>query len=216
MTTAILAVQGAFAEHAAMLERLGEPCVLLRQAADLAQDFERLVLPGGESTTQAKFLFEQGMLEPLRQRIEAGMPTLATCAGLILLARELEGDDPPAHKRFATLPARVRRNAYGRQLGSFRAQLRLEEPTVDQADGGANDETAALHAQCLPSQPRGIPATFIRAPQIVSFKSDVHVLAKHENTPVAVRYHNQIACAFHPELDESTVIHEMFLNLTTH
>lgn len=171
-----------------MLSRLGEKTVLLRQAADLERDFDRLVLPGGESTTQAKLLYEQGMLDPLRERIAAGMPVLATCAGLILLAAELEGDDPPAHKRAATFPARVRRNAYGRQLGSFHANIPFK---------GLGD----------------VPATFIRAPQIVELGNGAEELARVDDAVVAARSKNQIVCAFHPELDENTAIHDMFLAL---
>ena len=110
---AVLAVQGAFAEHERMLEGLGCECVELRQAADLERDFDGLVLPGGESTTQGKLLDELGMLEGLRDRIAGGLPTLATCAGLILLARRLDAHDD-------------RGTAYGRQLGSFRTTATVE------------------------------------------------------------------------------------------
>ena len=117
MACAVLAVQGAFIEHEQRLHELGEDCVELRQAADLARPFDRLVLPGGESTVQGKLLEELGMLEGLRARIEDGMPTLATCAGLILLARNLAARDdrgtprlgPPAGK--LPCPDRMRRHA---------------------------------------------------------------------------------------------------------
>ena len=121
-TVAVLAVQGAFVEHEARLSELGARCIELRQAADLKQDFDRLVLPGGESTVQGKLLAELGMLEDLRARIADGMPVLGTCAGLILLARDLATHDDKGTPRLATMDVLVERNAYGRQLGSFRTK----------------------------------------------------------------------------------------------
>lgn len=139
-TVAVLAVQGAFAEHEARLSELGARCIELRQAADLKQDFDRLVLPGGESTVQGKLLDELGMLEELRTHIVEGMPVLGTCAGLILLARDLAAHDDKGTPRLATMNVLVERNAYGRQLGSFR--------TKGQVDGIDGE----------------VPLTFIRAP----------------------------------------------------
>lgn len=188
-TVAVLAVQGAFIEHERRLEELGCRCVELRQQADLRQPFDRLVLPGGESTAQAKLLHELGMFEALRAHIASGMPVLATCAGLILLAAIIEGSEG-AH--FGTLPVTVRRNAYGRQLGSFTAR----SPWL--LDG--------------PEAP-ALPMTFIRAPRIVQADPAVEVLTRVDDTPAAVRYGNQIACAFHPELDGDLRIHRMFVGL---
>lgn len=188
MATAVLAVQGAFAEHEARLAELGETCVELRQASDLRQRFDRLVLPGGESTTQGKLLAELGMLEPLRERIEDGMPVLATCAGLILLARHLDAHDDRDTPRIATLDVLVRRNAYGRQLGSFRTSLEL-------AGMGT------------------VPATFIRAPFVMETGRSVETLATCDGNVVAVQQGNQLALAFHPELDEDPRIHQLFLDL---
>lgn len=108
-TTAILAVQGAFAEHERMLDRLGVNWFELRQASDLERPFDRLILPGGESTTQGKLLDELGMLEPLRRRIEEGMPTLGTCAGMILLAKTLAAHDDKGTPRLATMNVEVER-----------------------------------------------------------------------------------------------------------
>ena len=187
-TTAVLAVQGAFAEHERMLARLGEKCVELRQAADLEQPFDRLVLPGGESTVQGKLLDELGMLEPLRQRIREGMPVLATCAGLILLAARLDAHDDRGTPRLGTLDVLVQRNAYGRQLGSFRTQGEL---------AGVGQ----------------VPMTFIRAPYVMEAGPAVETLAQVDSRIVAVRQESQLALAFHPELDESTLIHEAFLAL---
>lgn len=188
MTTAILAVQGAFIEHQRVLEQLGESCALLRGPDDLQHDFDRLVLPGGESTVQGKLLAEQDMLEPLRQRVIAGLPVLATCAGLILLAEQVEDEGAHPIPRFGTLPARVRRNAYGRQLGSF-------QTTVDFTGLGL------------------VAATFIRAPQVVEVGEGVEVLASHDGVPVAVRCGSQLACSFHPELGFDTRVHKLFLAL---
>lgn len=188
----VLAVQGAFIEHEQRLEALGAQCVELRQASDLEKPFDRLVLPGGESTAQAKMVHELGMFETLRARITAGMPVLATCAGLILLAEKLE-NDPAVH--FGTLPVTVRRNAYGRQLGSFHAE------------GMLLDETGAASSTPL-------PATFIRAPRIVEIHDSVQPLVTlSDGTVAAVRYGNQLACAFHPELDSDPRIHDLFLAL---
>ena len=116
MKIAVLAVQGAFMEHEKALQRLGAETVELRKAEDLEQDFDGLVLPGGESTVQSRLLKELSMFEPLKEKIEEGLPVLATCAGLILLAQNVSNDEK---RGFATLPVTVKRNAYGRQLGSF-------------------------------------------------------------------------------------------------
>ena len=116
MKIAILALQGAFIEHEKKLEQLGATCIELRQKSDLDQDFDGLVLPGGESTVQGKLLKELDMFDDLQKRIQDGLPTLATCAGLILLAKEIENQN---QTYFSTIPMMVKRNAYGRQLGSF-------------------------------------------------------------------------------------------------
>ena len=187
MKIAVLALQGAFIEHEKVLSELGAECVELRNAEDLQQDFDALVLPGGESTVQGKLLRESGMFEPLKERIEAGMPVLATCAGMILLADHIADDDT---RHFATIPMTVKRNAYGRQLGSFRTH----------ADFGALGT---------------IPMTFIRAPYIEKVGAGVKVLAEVDGKIVAVQYGKQLALAFHPELDvqESTAVHEYFLRM---
>ena len=183
----VLAVQGAFIEHIQVLQALGAECVELRQAADLAQPLAGLVLPGGESTVQGKLLHDLGMYDALREQIAAGLPVLATCAGMILLAERLSNDDKV---HFATMPITVRRNAYGRQLGSFRTY----------ASFGALGK---------------IPMTFIRAPYIEKEGEGVQVLAEVDGKIVAAQYGKQLALAFHPELDtaESTAVHEYFLGM---
>lgn len=183
MTVAVLALQGAFIEHEQVLDRLGVDHIELRQAADLERPFDALILPGGESTVQSLLLHEQNMFEPLKKRIEDGMPVLATCAGLILLASKIEGQES---SHFATLPVTVKRNAYGRQLGSFHTE----------------------------SEVKGIgtvPMTFIRAPYVSEASSDVDILAIVDGKIVGVRYGRQFAYAFHPELDTDMQIHELFL-----
>ena len=179
----VLAVQGAFAEHRQILEKLGVETFEIRQLRDLEQDFDGLILPGGESTVQGKLLHDLGLFEPLRERIESGLPTFGTCAGLILLAEKLSND---GHTYFATTPVSVERNAYGRQLGSFY--------TEENFDGIGK-----------------IPMTFIRAPLIQRASQDVQILATVQNQIVAVRYRNQLAISFHPELNSDLRVHQYFV-----
>ena len=183
MTVAVLALQGAFIEHEKMLESLGEECFEIRQKKDLGRTFEGLVLPGGESTVMGKLLHELDIFATLKQRIEEGLPVLATCAGLILLAKRLE-NDPVCW--FGTLDVTVRRNAFGRQLGS-------------------------LHTEENYKGLGRIPMTFIRAPVITSVGPKVEILSTVNDEVVAVRQGRQTALAFHPELDCNLSIHESFL-----
>lgn len=183
MKIGILAVQGAFIEHETKLARLGAECIELRQKSDLEIKFDGLVLPGGESTVQGKLLRELDMFETLKGEIEGGMPVLATCAGLILLAEKLSND---SHVYFGTLPVTVKRNAYGRQLGSFR--------TVQDMEGVGT-----------------VPMTFIRAPYIEDTENGVEVLSCVDGKAVAVKYGSQLGLSFHPELDEDDRIHKLFL-----
>lgn len=185
MRVAILAVQGAFIEHRKKLEALGAECIELRKKEDLEQSFDGLILPGGESTVQGKLLRELGMYDCLKEKIENGMPVLATCAGLILLAEHLSNDE---HVYFGTLPVTVRRNAYGRQLGSFHTDAEVK---------GIGE----------------VPMTFIRAPYIETADDQVQVLARVDDRIVAVQYGAQIGLSFHPELDVDNRIHEKFLEL---
>ena len=166
------------------IEDLGIECMELRKKEDLMKSFDGLILPGGESTVQGKLLKELDMYQILKQKIEEGLPVLATCAGLILLAENLTND---RNIYFATLPAAVKRNGYGRQLGSFR--------TVQEMEGIGK-----------------IPMTFIRAPYIEKVEKGVEVLAAVDDRIVAVKYGTQFGLAFHPELDQDNRIHEMFLD----
>ena len=184
MTIAVLAVQGAFIEHEKKLEKLGASCIELRKAEDLEQHYDGLVLPGGESTVQGKLLKELGMYDTIKSQIEAGMPVLATCAGLILLADNLEGGEPG---HLQTMPVTVKRNAYGRQLGSFHTEANLE---------GVGE----------------VPMTFIRAPYVESVEDGVKVLAEVDGNIVGVEYGKQMGFAFHPELDGDLRIHQRYVD----
>lgn len=183
---AVLAVQGAFEEHEKVLRELGADTLQLRGASDLEEDFDGLVLPGGESTVQGKLLRELQMFNTIRTKIKEGMPVLATCAGLILLAERISGDETT---HIATLPVTVKRNAYGRQLGSFHY-----------AEGKF----------------KGIgtfPMEFIRAPYVEQASDGVEILAEVEGRIVGVQYGKQLAVAFHPELGGDNRIHERFLQM---
>lgn len=184
MTVGILALQGAFAEHGYMLDRLNTPHFEIRQKKDLDREFDALILPGGESTVMGKLLRDLKLYEPLRERICGGMPVFGTCAGLILLAGEVEENSTC----FGTMDILVKRNAYGRQLGSFYAEKEF----------------------------RGlgkIPMTFIRAPYIVSASPGVEILAEADGKIVAARQGKQLVTAFHPELNEDTAVHRYFLDM---
>lgn len=214
MRIGVLAVQGAFVEHEHILTELGAECVELRKSSDLKQEFDGLVLPGGESTVQGKLLRELSMFEELRERIVQGMPVLATCAGLILLAENFEHS---TERWLGTLPVTVRRNAYGRQLGSFSAQGKIIG---------------------IPNEEQEFPMEFIRAPYITAIEKSLggqnaddrfSNQENHKVQPIAViskmpdgsegknivgvRCQNQIGLAFHPELTKDTRCHQLFLSL---
>ena len=194
MKIGVLAVQGAFIEHEKKLEALGVDHFEIRQKKDLFQDFDGLILPGGESTVIGKLLKDLDLFDILHEKIESGLPVLGTCAGLILLASDIsneisnQDEHKPSISQFATLPVKVKRNAYGRQLGSF-------STTADVKHIG------------------NIPLRFIRAPYIESVDDDVEILAKVDGNIVAVQYHNQIGLAFHPELTEDLSVHRYFVSL---
>lgn len=187
MKIAVLAVQGAFIEHEKMLARLGIDSFEIRQKRDLDREYDGLILPGGESTVMGKLLRELALFEPLQKRIQEGLPVLGTCAGLILLAERLSNDE---NVYFGTLPVTVRRNAYGRQLGSFFTQ----------------EEAAGIGR---------VPMAFIRAPYIESVREGAEVIARVEGNIVGVRYRNQIGLSFHPEVTDDTRLHQYFIDICT-
>ena len=187
MNWGVLALQGAFREHREALDALGVSSVEVRTPEQLA-GVDGLILPGGESTTVGRLLSTGDLLEPLRARLAEGMPTFGTCAGLILLARDvLDGRaDQPS---LDALDATVRRNAYGTQAESFEADLAIE---------GISDAPF-----------RGV---FIRAPVVESVGDDVEVLAVHADRPVLLRQGTIWASTFHPELSGDLRVHERFLH----
>jgi len=182
----VLALQGDFREHLAALRACEVEGVPIRLARDL-DEVDALILPGGESTTMAR-LMEPRLAASIQRRSAAGMPVLGTCAGMILMAREIEGgraDQEP----LKLIDIGVRRNAYGRQIDSFEAVV--ESPAI----GGAG------------------PAVFIRAPQVTERATDVQELATHAGQTVAVKQGNRLALAFHPELTPDRRWHQYFLTL---
>ena len=184
MKVGILALQGAFIEHEKIIQELGAEVVEIRQRKDL-EGIDGLILPGGESTVQGKLLRQLGLLKPIQQLINEGLPVLATCAGLILLAKTIDQEET-AH--LGTLPIVIKRNAFGRQLASFDSDIDM--PPIGH-----------------------YPAIFIRAPYIESVTDDVDILSVVNNHIVAVQYHHQIGLSFHPELTHDTRIHQYFLSL---
>lgn len=185
MLIGVLAVQGAFAEHEKILSSLGVPYRELRQSSDLDTIYDGFILPGGESTVQSKLLNDLNMTSPLKTQIEAGAAVLATCAGLILLSETIEGEGEGLLRQ---IPMTVRRNAYGRQLGSF----------------FTNAEVKGIGL---------VPMTFIRAPYVSGVSEGVDVIAETGGNIVGVRYKNMLAFSFHPELDEDLRIHRKFIEL---
>ncbi len=183
MEIGVLALQGAFAEHEKMLDKLSVNHFEIRSKKDLDRHFDGLILPGGESTVMKRLLLDLEMLAPIRDRIASGLPVFGTCAGLILLAKEVEQDG----HCFATMDISVKRNAYGRQLGSFNT----EEICGDLGR---------------------VPMTFIRAPYITEVYGKAETLAIVDGRIVAARQGKQLVTAFHPELTEDTGLHRYFLD----
>ena len=188
MKIGILALQGAFEEHAKVLEKLGVVSVEIRNLDDFQQvqsDLSGLILPGGESTTMGKLLRDQQMLIPIREAILSGLPVFGTCAGLILLAKEIVSQE---ESHLATMDIVVERNAYGRQLGSFYTEAECK---------GVGQ----------------IPMTFIRGPIISSLGEGVEVLATVDDQIVAAQEKNMLVTSFHPELTDDVRLHQYFINM---
>ena len=184
MKVGVLALQGDFREHVSVLDAIGARPVEVRTPAELA-DVEALVIPGGESTTIGKLARAYELVEPIRTRANDGMPVLGTCAGMIVLARHVIDGEP----LLSLMDVTVRRNAYGRQVDSFEADVVVE---------GADHPV------------RGV---FIRAPWIEEVGAGVEILAQHEGRPVVLRQERLLAASFHPELVGETALHEAFLSL---
>jgi 5'-phosphate synthase pdxT subunit len=187
MRVGVLALQGSFAEHAEALRAVGASPVLVRLPAHM-ENLAGLIIPGGESTTIGKLLVNSGLLEPLRIAVTKGMPVYGTCAGMILLARDIGGHDQPL---IGVMDITVKRNAFGRQLESFEESLRV--PTLG------------------PEPFRGV---FIRAPLIEKTGTGVAVLATlTDGRVVAARQGKLLATAFHPELTDDSRVHRYFLEM---
>lgn len=184
MRIGVLALQGAFIEHELKLAELGVDSFEIRQLPDIRQHMDGLIIPGGESTVQGKLLRELGLFEPIRDMILSGMPVYGTCAGLILLAKKIDGGEP-AH--LAVMDITAKRNAYGRQLGSFSANAEFKGIGV-------------------------IPMTFIRAPYISSSQG-AEILSEVDGKAVAARQDNMLVTAFHPELTNDLSVHRYFLDM---
>jgi 5'-phosphate synthase pdxT subunit len=180
----VLALQGDFREHLAALRATEVEGVPVRLATDL-ENVDALILPGGESTTMAR-LMEPALRDSIQRRVAAGMPVMGTCAGMILMARDVQ-DGRVDQEPLQLMDIEVRRNAYGRQIDSFEAEVQ------SQAIGGAG------------------PAVFIRAPQLIEHGDSVEELARHGDQVVAVRQGNRLALAFHPELTPDRRWHQYFL-----
>jgi pyridoxal 5'-phosphate synthase pdxT subunit len=181
MLIGVLAIQGGFEAHLTMLRGLGAEPRDVRLPADL-EGLDGLVIPGGESTTIVKGIESAGLEGPIRGHHEEGKPVFGTCAGMIVCDRDHLG----------LLDVTTRRNAFGRQLQSFEADLAVE---------GVGDEA--------------LRAVFIRAPWVERAGSDVNVLASYQGHPVAVRAGSVLACAFHPELTDDSRMHALFMAMTT-
>ena len=182
----VLALQGDVREHVQALAELGAHAVEVRVPEDLTA-VDALVLPGGESTTIAKLLDFSGLFEPVAERLEAGMPALGTCAGMILLASEVL-DGRADQRSFGAIELAVRRNAFGRQVDSFEVDL----PIAGMAGGP-------------------YPAVFIRAPYVERVGDDVEVLAQVDGHPVLCRRGPIMVASFHPELAGDLRLHQLFM-----
>ena len=184
MKIGVLALQGGFQEHIHHINELGYDGVLVKTVEDL-KNIKALIIPGGESTTMGKLLKVTGLLSPLKEMIKNGLPVWGTCAGMILLAKNIDGETAT---HLGVMDISVTRNAYGTQLDSFSTQIKLDEVDSNQLD-----------------------LVFIRAPYVSEVNNSVVVLAKVNNNIVAVRENNMLATSFHPELTSNTSFHKYFL-----
>ena len=190
MKIGVLALQGAFAEHRKMLEKLGIESFEIRKKSDLSNavnnnDIDGLIIPGGESTVIGKLLYDLDLFDDIKKLILEGLPVFGTCAGLILLAKEIEND---SRTYLGAMDIKVRRNAYGRQLGSFFTESEFKGVGV-------------------------IPMTFIRAPYISSVGKNVEVLSEVDGNVVAARENNILVTSYHPELNDNLKVHKFFVEM---
>lgn len=193
MKIGVLALQGDFREHIRMLQSLGVETREVRKREDLA-GLDGLIIPGGESTTIGQLAVEYGLIEPIREMVRAGKPVWGTCAGMIVLAKDVGARQPLV----GALDVKVKRNAFGRQVNSFETDLSV--PALARGHNGASSDSRPFHA------------IFIRAPLVEAVGPGVEVLARLEDgTIVAARQGNLLATSFHPELTDDPRFHRYFL-----
>ena len=190
MKIGVLALQGAFAEHRKMLKKLGIESFEIRKKSDLSNavnnnDIDGLIIPGGESTVIGKLLYDLDLFDDIKKLILEGLPVFGTCAGLILLAKEIEND---SRTYLGAMDIKVRRNAYGRQLGSFFTESEFKGVGV-------------------------IPMTFIRAPYISSVGKNVEILSEVDGNVVAAKENNILVTSYHPELNDNLKVHKFFVEM---
>ncbi len=185
MRIGILALQGAFLEHKNILDTLEVENIYVKTKQDL-ENIDGIILPGGESTAMGKLLRDFDILNILKEKVERGFPVFGTCSGMILLAKELVNDET---KHLSTMNISVKRNAYGRQLGSFKTHENFK---------GIDEK---------------VEMTFIRAPYVEKVGEGVEILAKVDDKIVAVKEKNMLAISFHPELTKDLSVHKYFLKM---
>lgn len=185
-TIGVLALQGAFREHISKINSLGHNAVEVKLPQDLDK-IDGIILPGGESTAISKLLNNFRLMEPLKNKIQNGLPCLGTCAGMILMAKSVENNEVPT---LGVMDIHVQRNAYGRQLGSFETIVKIEAISSSE-----------------------IPLVFIRAPYIKEVRGNAKAVFTLDNRIVAARESNMLALSFHPELTSDLTVHEYFLKM---
>ena len=193
MRIGVLALQGAFIEHEKILKKIGVETFEIRKKSDLNNAISDnringLIIPGGESTTIGKLLHDLNLFDDIKKLISDGLPTFGTCAGLILLAKKIENDD---HVHLGLMDIKVKRNAYGRQLGSFFTENEFKHVGK-------------------------VPMTFIRAPYITEVGENVEILSKVNGNIVAAKENNILVTSYHPELNDDLQVHNFFINMCSH
>ena len=190
MRIGVLALQGAFIEHEKILEKIGVETFEIRKKSDLSNailnnSIHGLIIPGGESTTIGKLLHDLDLFDDIRKLILDGLPTFGTCAGLILLAKKIENDD---RVHLSLMDIKVKRNAYGRQLGSFFTENEFKHVGK-------------------------VPMTFIRAPYITEVGKNVEILSEVDGNIVAAKENNILVTSYHPELNDDLQVHKFFISM---
>ncbi|KKQ72140.1 MAG: Glutamine amidotransferase subunit PdxT [Candidatus Peregrinibacteria bacterium GW2011_GWA2_38_36] len=212
MLIGVLDIQGSVEEHAMMLEKCGAEVIFVKTVPDL-ENIRGLIMPGGESTHISMMLNTGGLFDAIKKKIKSGMAIYGTCAGAILLAKKILGDDGAIKvKSFDVIDAEIERNAYGRQTDSF--EVDVEIPALGKNAGGKSNATN--------KKVRNFSAIFIRAPKIKSVGKNVKILAKYKDEIVMAegkfgnaQKNNILISTFHPELTNDTRAHEYFLKMAS-